>query len=171
MFPLCQKSSNFLRRKRSSAIGKSAPASFGSAATPLHHRKNSKSPQRIKLACRGGLLNQQQTGPTIPRTLRSVLKVLLSQISLGINFQFQGRDQDASTHTHVKEILLLCSIFFFCLFTLFPSLLLTFIFVVLCVCVCVCVCVEWVGCLSYSLPSTNAWVLFSLLLLLLLLTR
>lgn len=40
---------------------------------PLHRRKNSKSPQRIKLACRGGLLNQQQRSPAIPRILRNVL--------------------------------------------------------------------------------------------------
>lgn len=89
------------------------------------HRKNSKSPQRIKLACRGGLLNQQQTAPTIsPRSLRSVskeLSALLSQISLGINFQFYGHDQGSSTHTH-QEILLLCNIFFFACFSLCNSL-------------------------------------------------
>lgn len=80
---------------------------------PLHHRKNTKSPRRIKLACRGGLLNQQQTGPTLPRTLRSVLKkgsALLFQISLGINFLFKGCDGDALPHTH-HEILLVCNIF------------------------------------------------------------
>lgn len=48
---------------------------------PLHHRKNSKSPQRIKLACRGGLLNQQQTSPTISRTLRSLFWMLCTAVS------------------------------------------------------------------------------------------
>lgn len=37
---------------------------------------------------------------------------LLSQISLGINFQFQGLNKDASTHTR-QEILLLCNILVF----------------------------------------------------------
>lgn len=53
-----------------------------------------------------------------PRTLRSAFKkgcALLSQISLGMNFQFQGLNKDTPTHTQ-QEILLLCNIlvwFFF----------------------------------------------------------
>ena len=104
---------------------------FGSAAAPPPHitEKHSKSPQSVKVACRGGMLNQHHTGPRIlPRThahaharththththtrththLRWVLKVLCADAVWrflgGKDFQFQRHDQDASSHTRQEN--------------------------------------------------------------------
>lgn len=124
---------------------------------PLHHRKNSKSPQRTKLACRGGLLNRQQSGPTIPRTLRSVLKRLCAAASdlLGNKFPISRPwSRCIDPHTSGNPVTVQ---YFLPVSTLFLSLPLS-----------LWLCVGVLGGWAVSFhSSTNVWVLFSLLLLLL----
>lgn len=84
---------------------------------PLHRRKNSKSPQRIKLACRGGLLNQQQRGPAIPRILRNVLTRLHAAASdlLGneLPISWPSLEMHRPTHTPGNPVTVQ---YLFCLF-------------------------------------------------------
>lgn len=92
-------------------LAKSVPASFGLAAASTPQKE-----QQIPSAHQTGMqgrtaestANWSNDPPHPPQCFKKGY-ALLSQISLGMNFQFQGLNKDASTHTQ-QEILLLCNI-------------------------------------------------------------